>query len=209
MAFGLPLAKAGDMWYYSNVIEILPCIGCCKEWEIPLFDFCQSPERRNRMSKRVTELVSVILKPFLEEQGYELYHLEFVKEQKDWYLRVFIEKSPKLFGDWPENVGTDDCEIVSRYLAEKLDESDPIEQNYYLEVSSPGMDRPLLKEIDYVRYRGEQVDVRLYESIGGKKNLFGKLSEHNSETITIEMENGEIITLPREKVSKVKLAIIF
>ena len=161
------------------------------------------------MSKRVTELVSVILKPFLEEQGYELYHLEFVKEQKDWYLRVFIEKSPKLFGDWPENVGTDDCEIVSRYLAEKLDESDPIEQNYYLEVSSPGMDRPLLKEIDYVRYRGEQVDVRLYESIGGKKNLFGKLSEHNSETITIEMENGEIITLPREKVSKVKLAIIF
>jgi ribosome maturation factor RimP len=161
------------------------------------------------MSKRVTELVSGILEPFLKEQGYELYHLEFVKEQKDWYLRVFIEKSPKQIGEWPGNVGTDDCEIVSRYLAEKLDEADPIEQNYYLEVSSPGMDRPLLKEQDYERYRGEQVDVRLYESIGGKRNLFGKLSEHSSETITIEMEHGELITLPREKVSKVKLAIIF
>ncbi|PKM85825.1 MAG: ribosome maturation factor RimP [Firmicutes bacterium HGW-Firmicutes-11] len=161
------------------------------------------------MSKRVTELVTVMLEPFLKEQGYELYHLEFVKEQKDWYLRVFIEKSPERDGDWPGNVGTDDCEIVSRYLAAKLDETDPIEQNYYLEVSSPGMDRPLLKEKDYARYRGAQVDVRLYESIGGKRNLFGKLSDYNSETITIELENGESITLPREKVSKVKLAIIF
>ena len=112
-----------------------------------------------------------LLAPFLEAEGYELYRLEYVKEGKDWFLRVFIETAPQGPGEWPGSVTTDDCEKVSRYLSEKLDETDPIEQNYIFEVSSPGMDRPLLREIDFIRYSGELVDVKLYESINGTKNL--------------------------------------
>ena len=161
------------------------------------------------LKKKTTEIVAELLAPFLKEEGYELYRLEYVKEAKDWYLRVFIETSPKEPGEWPGNVGTDDCEKVSRYLSEKMDELDPIEQNYYLEVSSPGMDRPLLKENDYIRYRGEFVDVKLYESINGKKSLTAKLIEMGETDLKLEDENGNLIEIPKEKVSITRLSVVF
>lgn len=162
------------------------------------------------MAKRkVVDLVVEELSPYLEEEGYSLYHVEYVKEFKDWYLRVFIEKAPEKPGDWPGNVGTDDCEKVSRFLSEKLDQLDPVEQNYYLEVSSPGMDRPLLKEEDFERYRGHLVDIRLYKSIDGKKALTGRLIDHTDDCIFIEDDKGQSMSLPREKISKTNLTIVF
>ena len=119
--------------------------------------------------KKVTELVADISAGFLEENGLELYHCEFVKEGRDWFLRVFIDKA----GDGAdEYVSTDDCELVSRFLSEKLDEADPVAQNYYLEVSSPGMDRTLYKPQDFARFAGKQVDVTLYKGMDGKKSFF-------------------------------------
>src|SRR5690554_3953605 len=112
--------------------------------------------------KNVTELVKKELQPFFEKESYVLYNTEFVKEGKEW----------------PTSVGTDDCEKVSRYLSSRLDVLDPIEQNYYLEVSSPGLDRPLLKDEDYRRYRGELVDIKLYKGLDGKKNFVAKLLNH-------------------------------
>ena len=90
---------------------------------------------------KVTDLVEEIAAPFLEENGLELYHTEFLKEGRDWFLRVYIDKKE---GQEEEYVSTDDCEKVSRFLSDELDRIDPIEQNYYLEVSSPGLDRELL-----------------------------------------------------------------
>jgi ribosome maturation factor RimP len=161
------------------------------------------------LKKKTTEIVAELLAPFLEAEGYELYRLEYVKEGKDWFLRVFIETAPQTPGEWPGNVTTDDCEKVSRYLSGKLDETDPIEQNYYLEVSSPGMDRPLLRDIDFIRYEGQLVDVRLYEGINGKKNLTGKLIGSKDGILKIEDEKGNILEIPNEKVSITRLSIVF
>ncbi len=159
--------------------------------------------------KKVVDLVAEALLPYLEKEGYCLYHMEFVKESRDWFLRVFIEKAPEADGEWPGNVGTDDCEKVSRFLSGKLDEMDPVEQNYYLEVSSPGMDRPLLKDEHFERYKGQLVDVKLYKAIDGKKALTGKLLGRSEEYVQLEDETGKIVDLPREKVSKTNLNIVF
>lgn len=117
----------------------------------------------------IKETVEEILSEFLRLEGYELYNVQYVKEGKDWFLRVTIDK---LHGE-NQYIGTEDCEKVSRYLSEKLDESDPIAQNYYLEVSSPGMDRELLKKEHFERYMGRIVDVSLYKGIDGNKVLTG------------------------------------
>ncbi len=159
--------------------------------------------------KKVVDLVEEMLAPYLEEEGYCLYYVVFAKESKDWYLRVFIEKAPEKPGDQPGYVSTDDCEKVSRYLSEKMDQLDPIEQNYYLEVSSPGMDRPLLNEEHLQRYEGQLVDIKLYSGIDGRKTMTGKLTGHSEEFIHIEDGKGQLIDLPREKVSKINLTIVF
>ena len=153
----------------------------------------------------VKELVAAELAGFLSENGYELYNVEFLKEGKDWFLRVYIDRGSGAEG----GIGTDDCEKVSRFLSGRLDELDPIEQNYYLEVSSPGMDRALLKESDYARYAGQFVDVTLYQGIDGKKTFFGKLFGLQDGNLVIIDEKENKIEIPMEKVAKTKLAVIF
>ncbi len=153
--------------------------------------------------KKVKDIVAAELEGFLSENGYELYNVEFVKEGRDWFLRVYID-----LPDPDEYVGTEDCEKVSRYLSEVLDEKDPIAQNYYLEVSSPGMDRALIRDEDYDRYAGRQVEVSLYSAINGRKKLEGTLKGLEGDEIVITDDSGEI-RLPREKVAKTKLAVIF
>lgn len=156
--------------------------------------------------KKITALVAEVLQPCLEENSCELFHVEFIKEGSDWFLRVYIEKKEN--GEYV-SVGTDDCEAVSRFLSKKLDELDPIEQNYYLEVSSPGLDRPLITEKDFVRFRGEMVDISLYKAINGKKTLCGKLDGLEEGQIIIIDEKGEKLKIPAEQVSKTRLAVIF
>ncbi len=154
---------------------------------------------------RIKELIADVLAEFLEKNGYELYNVEFIKEGKDWFLRVYIDRTDESSG----GIGTDDCEKVSRFLSAKLDELDPIEQNYYLEVSSPGMDRALLKDSDYIRYAGRFVDVTLYQGMNGKKTFFGKLVGIQEGNLVIIDEKENRIELPMEKVAKTKLAVIF
>lgn len=154
---------------------------------------------------KVKDLVEELVTPLLEENGMELYNVEFVKEAKDWFLRVYIDKQES---EEETFISTDDCELVSRFLSEKLDENDPIEQNYYLEVSSPGMDRVLLKEKDYVRYAGKQVDVNLYQAVNGKKALTGELVGIIDNQLVINDETGRV-EIPMEKVAKTRLAVIF
>lgn len=152
---------------------------------------------------RIKELIAEVLAEFLETNGYELYNVEFSKEGKDWFLRVYIDRMEDSAG----GISTDDCEKVSRYLSAKLDELDPIEQNYYLEVSSPGMDRALLKDSDYVRYAGRFVDVTLYQSMNGKKTFYGKLTGIVEGNLVLIDENENRIEIPIEKVAKTKLAV--
>lgn len=158
------------------------------------------------MSKKsIKDLVAEELSLFLEENEYELYNVEFVKEAKDWFLRVYIDRAEGL----QTGISTDDCEKVSRFLSARMDEIDPIEQNYFLEVSSPGMDRALLKESDYARYAGKIVDITLYQGINGKKIISGKLEGLFEGNIVIIDEKENKIEIPMEKAAKTKLAVVF
>ncbi len=183
--------------------------------------------------KKITELVEEITADFLAENGLELYNAEFAKEGRDWFLRVYIDKTAEAAeaaraaaealrsaeagdaqqaaaADSPSQyVSTDDCERVSRFLSAELDRVDPIEQNYYLEVSSPGMDRALLKDRDFERFAGEIVDLSLYKAADGKKAFQGRLIGIENGNIVITDEKDKRIEFPREQVAKTKLAIIF
>ena len=153
--------------------------------------------------KKVTDVVRSILDSFLEQNGYELFDVEYQKEGKDWFLRVYIDKEGE------GSISIDDCQKVSVYLSSKLDEIDPVEQNYLLEVSSPGIDRPLIKDSDFIKYNGEMVDVFLYKSFNSQKVLSGRLESLEDEHIVIKDGKNQDIKIPREIVSKVKLAVIF
>lgn len=155
--------------------------------------------------KKITELVDELIREFLRQNALELYHCEFVKEGKDWFLRVYIDK----IGDEQDYVSTDDCEKVSRFLSEKLDEEDPISQNYYLEVSSPGMDRILYREKDFAKFSGRLVEVSLYKAIDGKKMFSGKLVGLADEHVVITDENNNELKFPAEQVAKTRLAVVF
>jgi ribosome maturation factor RimP len=157
--------------------------------------------------KKITDIIAGELTVFLEQEGYELYHLEMVKVAKDWYLRVYIDKRHE--SGEQRYISTDDCEKVSRYLSERLDAIDPIEQNYYLEVSSPGMDRQFYTDEHYRRYIGTLVEVKLYKPYQGTKNLEAVLKEVSLGQLTLEDKDGNEIVLPREQVAQTRLAINF
>lgn len=145
--------------------------------------------------------VMPLLEPIVEANGLELVDLEFVKEGVNWYLRVYIDKDG--------GVNIDDCERVSRALEAKLDEHDPIEQAYILEVSSPGIDRPLKKESDFVKYKGEIIDVKLYKAQDGSKQYQGKLLGLEEGVLSIEEENGNVVKFEQKDIASVRLAVIF
>ncbi|MDR1028364.1 MAG: ribosome maturation factor RimP [Clostridiales Family XIII bacterium] len=152
------------------------------------------------MSKKsIVRIVKELLAEFLPQNGYELWHAEFVKEGKDYNLKVYIDSA--------EGIGADDCEKVSRYLGARLDEADPIEAPYYLIVSSPGMDRALLTPDHFRRYVGCPVDVALYKGVDGKKSYSGILGERTDEYLILYAD-GEI-RLPIPLIGKVRLQVIF
>jgi len=154
--------------------------------------------------KKITEIVADMLQEFLQQEGYELYNMEFIKEGRDWFLRVYLDK---VSGEG--YIGTEDCEKVSRYLSEKLDEEDPIEQNYYLEVSSPGMDRPLLKREHYERYTGSEVEIKLYKGKDGTKNIAGVLNGLEGDIVTVTDHDNKEWKLELSEIAKANLAVVF
>ena len=154
--------------------------------------------------KKITEIAAEMMADFLQQEGYELYNIEFVKEGKDWFLRVYVDMA-----SGEGYIGTEDCEKVSRFLSEKLDEEDPIEQNYYLEVSSPGMDRPLLKREHYERYVGSEVEIRLYKGKDGTKNIQGVLESIEGEIVIITDHDNKEWKLELSEIAKANLAVIF
>ena len=154
--------------------------------------------------KKITEIAAEMMADFLATEGYELYNIEFVKEGKDWFLRVYVD-----IASGEGYIGTEDCEKVSRFLSEKLDEEDPIEQNYYLEVSSPGMDRPLLTKAHYERYVGSEVEIRLYKGKEGTKNIQGVLDSIEGETVTVTDHDNKKWELELAEIAKANLAVIF
>ncbi len=139
--------------------------------------------------------------PVADEKGYELVDVEYVKEAGNWYLRAYIDK--------PGGVTVDDCEIMSRAFEVKLDEEDLIPEAYILEVSSPGLGRPLKKEKDYVRAMGKEIELHTYKPIDKNKQFFGTLTAYDKESVTILDENGQEMQFQKKDLALIRMAIDF
>ena len=156
------------------------------------------------MSK-ITEEVGKLVDPIVEELGLELVDIEFVKEGKDWFLRIYVD-TPQ--GD----IDIDQCAVVSEKLSTELDRTDPIPQNYFLEVSSPGAERPLKKEEDYEKAVGQYVFIKTYEPIEGMKEFEGYLivNEPDSVELQIRIKTRKVsVVIDKEKIALARLAIDF
>lgn len=149
--------------------------------------------------KDLLNLCKKEFEPLILNAGLELYDIEYVKESVGNILRVYISKENG-------NVGIEDCEAVSKLISDKLDELDPIEDSYFLEVSSPGIDRPFKKEKDYEKNLGETIEVKFYGSYKGKKTLTGKLLSYDENKIKVQTER-EVEDLDRESISAVRLSL--
>lgn len=154
--------------------------------------------------KEIEELVCRHAEPIAASLNLELYDVEYLQEGGSWYLRVYIEK--------PEGVNIDDCEAVSEKLSEVLDRLDPIPQQYYLEVSSPGAERALKKDSDFVRYAGHLVEVTLYQPMEGEKKWRGLLAGKSDDEVRLNVgskEGTRVVAFPIKQVAQVRLAIEF
>jgi ribosome maturation factor RimP len=137
-----------------------------------------------------------LVRPLVEENNYELYHIEMVKEGGENYLRVYIDNE--------EGICLDDCVKVNKIVSNLLDIEDPIPESYYLEISSPGIERKLYNEKHFQKYLGSKVVIKLNSLLDGKKKYEGILKEYTEELINIECEDS-VISIPRGKISSIRL----
>ena len=154
----------------------------------------------------VVETVTELVTPILDERHFELVDAEFVKEGKSWYLRIYIDK--------PGGINIEECALVSDLLGEKLDDCDPdpIPQAYFLEVSSPGAERPLKKERDYERALNSYIHVSLYQPLEGNKVYEGTMVDLKPDELTLEYMDKtrqKTIVIPRKQIAQPRLAIKF
>lgn len=142
-----------------------------------------------------------IAEPIVSSFGFELVDVEYVKEAGTWYLRLYIDKEG--------GITIDDCEAVSRLFSDKLDEEDFIDDAYVMEVSSPGLGRPLKKEKDFKRSIGKEVEIRTYRPIDKQKEFFGILSAYDETHVTITLDDQESRVFQRDEIALIRLAFDF
>lgn len=156
------------------------------------------------MSSNVIRETEELILPILKEKEMELVDIEYVKEGPNWFLRVYIDKE--------NGLDISDCGEVSEQLSEKLDETDPIKGAYFLEVSSPGAERPLKTKADFTKNINNNIYVTLYEQVNGEKAYEGKLQSFRDDIVEIEyLVKGKKkdIEIPYKKIAKARLAIVF
>ena len=155
------------------------------------------------MSKRESyeKKAEALILPIITKNNYELVDVEFVREGSNWFLRAYVDKE----GGFSVN----DCEKVSREFSDLLDKEDFIEESYILEISSPGLGRPLKKDKDFERSLGEEVEVKLYKALEGQKEFSGTLEAYDTDTVTLGFEGSTKTTFDRKNLALIRLAIDF
>lgn len=155
------------------------------------------------MSKReeYEQLTEELVMPIIEQNNFELVDVEYVKEASNYYLRVYIDKEG--------GITVDDCEIVSRALGDLLDAKDFIEESYVLEVSSPGLGRPLKKDKDFKRSIGMEVEIHLYKAIERQKDYTGVLIAYSDDDVTIAVDDDKEMKIERKDIALIRLAFDF
>ena len=147
---------------------------------------------------RLTEKISALARPIIEEEGCSLWDVEYVREAGTWYLRVFIDKA--------DGVSIDDCERVSRRLDPVLDAEDPIAESYVFEVGSAGADRELKRPQDFAQFMGSEVEVRLYRPRDGSKRFVGTLAAYGDGAVTL-VQNGQQLRFEKDQIAQVRLYV--
>ena len=150
---------------------------------------------------KTTDAVRALVEDKITSMGYDLVDVEFKKEQTDWVLTFFI--------DQPEGITLEDCERVSREIDPILDEADPILQQYYLSVSSPGIDRPLKTERDYTRHLQKMITIKLYAAVEKKKEFTGSLLVFDENTLQLQGKDGKARVFERKDIAQAKPYIEF
>lgn len=147
--------------------------------------------------KNTAEAVWEIVEPYAQELGLRIWDVRFLKEGASWYLRIFIDKDG--------GVGIDDCVNLSHAIDKPLDESDPIEQAYFLEVSSPGVERDLVRDEHFAAYIGEKVKVKMIRPVDGKREFAGILEAFEDGNITVRMNDESALTFTKKEASWIKV----
>ena len=158
---------------------------------------CGHMSQREQYEKKTEELIL----PILDEKGFELVDVEYVKEGQDYFLRAYIDK--------PGGITIDDCVAVSREMNVLLDELDYVEGAYTFEVSSPGLGRPLKKARDFERSLGQEVEIRTYKAIDGSKEFYGILHAYDDDSVTVLSEDDEEVTFNKSDIALIRLAFDF
>lgn len=157
--------------------------------------------RSMRRKEEIEAYAENLFLPITQKYGFELVDVEYVKEAGSWYLRVYIDKEG--------GIAVDDCEVVSREADPILDTDDCIEESYILEISSPGLGRPLKKDKDFARSIGEEVEVRLFCAVEGCKEYTGLLNAYDKTTVTLMLEDEKTLVLERSNIALIRLALDF
>ena len=150
-------------------------------------------DEREEIKRKVEEIVE----PIIDLMGMELVDLEYVLEPKGWVLRIYIDKSG--------GVTLDDCVFVSEEVGRVLDVEDPIPHSYHLEVSSPGIERPLRKEKDFLRFAGRKVKVKCKEKVSGRKNFKGTILGFENGCLILDVTGFGRVEIQKENIEKAKL----
>ena len=149
--------------------------------------------------EHIENLVEEIVRNIVADSVIEVVDVEYIKE-RDWYLRIFLDKDG--------GIEIEDCQWVSEQLEAKLEELDPIKDRYYLEVSSPGLDRALRKDRDFIRHVGDKIEITTFKPINGKKRIVGTLNSLTNGDISIDIDGAEM-KIPRNQTSQVRLYVDF
>lgn len=150
------------------------------------------------MSKVVAERARLVALPLLKELGLDLVNVEFQREAGGWILRVYLDKSG--------GVTLGDCQRVSEELSDLLDVENLIDHPYSLEVSSPGLNRPLTQETDFLRFVGQRARVSTSQAIAGQRRFLGILRGYEEGQVMLEREDGTVVRIPHALISKARLA---
>lgn len=151
-------------------------------------------------SESVKERVQNLAEAVATRHGYEVVDVEYTKERDRWFVRVFIDK--------PSGVTLNDCEQMSRDLSDELDKNDFIPHAYILEVSSPGLERPLKRPEDYRRFQGRLIEIKCFAPVNGSRKLRGRLTGSDQEGISIEVD-GESVRVAWQNIARAHLAVEF
>ena len=166
-----------------------------------IIELCRQERSVEVTFSKTEKIVYDLSEPIAKEAELTIYDVEFVKEGGNHFLRVFLDKNG--------GISLDECEEFSRLLSEALDKADPISQNYYLEVSSPGIERKLKRDFHFEMNKGQIVDVGLYKAVKGSKKLTGELVGLDADRNVVLIIDGETVKIPLKETTVINVHFDF